>query len=59
MTAYTLNETAVYAKYVRWCGRTGPRGPSYPIDFISPNSRTVASLTTPIPSRDLKGTAPR
>jgi len=24
-------ETAVYGKYVRWCGRTGPRGPSYPI----------------------------
>jgi RNA-directed DNA polymerase len=22
---------AVYAKYVRWCGRTGSRGPSYPI----------------------------
>jgi len=27
----TLPETAVYDKYVRWCGRTGPRGPSYPI----------------------------
>src|ERR1017187_388011 len=21
------------SKYVRWCGRTGPRGPSYPIRF--------------------------
>jgi hypothetical protein len=24
-------ETAVYDKYVRWYGRTGSRGPSYPI----------------------------
>ena len=31
MRRYTIEETAVYAKYVRWCGRTGPRGPSYPI----------------------------
>src|SRR5207253_3235620 len=23
------------SKYVRWCGRTGPRGPSYPIPFDS------------------------
>src|SRR5947208_15990701 len=28
-------ETAVYIKYVRWCGRTGPRGPSYPISRLS------------------------
>jgi hypothetical protein len=27
----TMIETAAYDKYVRWCGRTGPRGPSYPI----------------------------
>src|SRR6266566_4050026 len=31
MTRYNIEETAVYDKYVRWCGRTGPRGPSYPI----------------------------
>ena len=28
---YDIEETAVYDKYVRWCGRTGPQGPSYPI----------------------------
>ena len=31
MMRYDIEETAVYDKYVRWCGRTGPRGPSYPI----------------------------
>ena len=31
MTRYNIEETAVYDKYVRWCGRTGSRGPSYPI----------------------------
>ena len=30
MIRYNIEETAVYDKYVRWCGRTGPRGPSYP-----------------------------
>ena len=34
MTRYTINETAVYDKYVRWCGRTGLRGPSYPIGLL-------------------------
>jgi hypothetical protein len=34
MICYDINETAVYAKYVRWCGRTGLRGPSYPIRRI-------------------------
>jgi hypothetical protein len=34
MTRYNIEETAVYDKYVRWCGRTGPRGPSYPILFF-------------------------
>ena len=29
-----FEETAVYGKYVRWCGRTGSRGPSYPIPFF-------------------------
>jgi hypothetical protein len=29
---YDIEETAVYAKYVRWCGRTASRGLSYPID---------------------------
>src|SRR5581483_10646374 len=33
MTRYAINETAVYDKYVRWCGRTGSRGPSYPIEL--------------------------
>jgi hypothetical protein len=33
MTRYNIEETAVYDKYVRWCGRTGSRGPSYPILF--------------------------
>jgi hypothetical protein len=33
MTCYDINETAVYGKYVRWCGRTGLRGPSYPIQL--------------------------
>jgi hypothetical protein len=32
MMRYDIEETAVYAKYVRWCGRTGSRGPSSPID---------------------------
>jgi hypothetical protein len=32
MMCYAIEETAVYAKYVRWCGRTGSRGPSYPIE---------------------------
>ena len=27
MIRYNIEETAVYDKYVRWCGRTGPRGP--------------------------------
>ena len=31
---YDIEETAVYDKYVRWCGRTGPQGPSYPIHSI-------------------------
>ena len=31
MMRYDIEETAVYDKYVRWCGRTGPQGPSYPI----------------------------
>src|SRR5207245_11358400 len=31
ITRDNIEETAVYDKYVRWCGRTGPRGPSYPI----------------------------
>ena len=30
MIRYNIEETAVYDKYVRWCGRTGPLGPSYP-----------------------------
>ena len=36
-------ETAVYDKYVRWCGRTGPRGPSYPI----PVSRASGQASGP------------
>jgi hypothetical protein len=35
MRRYNIEETAVYDKYVRWCGRTGPRGPSYPISRLS------------------------
>src|ERR1700730_12635367 len=34
MTRYNIEETALYDKYVRWCGRTGSRGPSYPIPFF-------------------------
>ena len=32
---YDIEETAVYDKYVRWCGRTGPQGPSYPIQYAN------------------------
>jgi hypothetical protein len=34
---YDIEETAVYGKYVRWCGRTGPRGPSYPMQVRRPS----------------------
>jgi hypothetical protein len=40
MMRYDIEETAVYDKYVRWCGRTGPRGPSYPILWFA-NSFTL------------------
>jgi len=42
MMRYNLEETAVYGKYVRWCG-TGPRGPSYPIQQQLPYRRGPAS----------------
>src|SRR5207245_2950734 len=37
-------ETAVYGKYVRWCGRTGPRGPSYPIRAIISHLLTLGAI---------------
>jgi len=37
-------ETAVYDKYVRWCGRTGPRGPSYPIPCREKSPRRAENL---------------
>jgi len=44
---YNIEETAVYGKYVRWCGRTGPRGPSYPIqDLISWTGQTAYPTNT-------------
>ena len=43
MIRYNIEETAVYDKYVRWCGRTGPRGPSYPIP------RSTERQPTPCP----------
>ena len=45
MMRYDIEETAVYDKYVRWCGRTGPRGPSYPIQpgvFFTASKGAVA-----------------
>ena len=46
MMRYDIEETAVYDKYVRWCGRTGPRGPSYPIPdfFTDPYARGSETL---------------
>src|SRR2546426_4179320 len=49
MTRYNIEETAVYDKYVRWCGRTGPRGPSYPIrwkliSIAHPNPGSIQTL---------------
>jgi hypothetical protein len=31
MTRYAIKRNRRIRKYVRWCGGTGPRGPSYPI----------------------------
>jgi hypothetical protein len=44
MTRYNIEETAVYDKYVRWCGRTGSRGPSYPIHRRLVAGALVAAL---------------
>src|SRR6266704_3415489 len=44
MTRYNIEETAVYDKYVRWCGRTGPRGPSYPIRANGHNQWSASKL---------------
>jgi hypothetical protein len=40
--AEPIEETAVYDKYVRWCGRKGPRGPSYPILLRATNTKGQA-----------------
>src|SRR5947209_4132369 len=44
MTRYNIEETAVYDKYVRWCGRTGPRGPSYPIRSNGHNQWSASKM---------------
>ena len=43
MMRYDIEETAVYDKYVRWCGRTGSRGPSYPIGGLLIRRRDAAA----------------
>lgn len=52
---YDIEETAVYDKYVRWCGRTGPQGPSYPIHW----SLDIFRGETASPQRRQKTVQPR
>src|ERR1035441_7106805 len=53
MTRYNIRETAVYDKYVRWCGRTGSQGPSYPIpsERSSKGGRDGSRVRPTIPGR--------